>query len=249
MRDVILDKLKQIEIQENVKILYAVESGSRAWGFASPDSDYDVRFIYLRNTDSYLALNPIKDTINYELNEVYDINGWDLTKALKLLYKSNPTLYEWQNSPIVYKKNKSWELMDKAFEKYFQPVNALHHYYHMTLSSYSKPRTLKYYFYTLRTLLSCLWIIKYQSAPPIELEELLFLLSEHLYNIVEEMIETKKKQNEKVPINDILELNEYIEEKLNFIQSHLTQTKKDLSYDILNKTFIDILRKENEKII
>lgn len=102
MLDIILNKLDDIERKENVKIIYAVESGSRAWGFDSQDSDYDVRFIYVRPLNDYLSLEDIKDTIDYELNDVFDINGWDLKKALKLLYKSNPTLYEWKASPIVY---------------------------------------------------------------------------------------------------------------------------------------------------
>lgn len=93
MKEVILKKLREIETQENVTILFAVESGSRAWGFESKDSDYDVRFIYIRQLEDYLSLKPMSDVINYELNEVFDINGWDLKKALRLLYESNRTLY------------------------------------------------------------------------------------------------------------------------------------------------------------
>ena len=111
MLDIILNKLDDIERKENVKIIYAVESGSRAWGFDSQDSDYDVRFIYVRPLNDYLSLENIKDTIDYELNDVFDINGWDLKKALKLLYKSNPTLYEWKASPIVYKKTMEWDMI------------------------------------------------------------------------------------------------------------------------------------------
>ena len=80
-KDIIADKLKEIEKSENVKILHAVESGSRAWGFESPDSDFDVRFIYVRKIDDYLKLQDTKDFIDWELNEVLDINGWDLKKA------------------------------------------------------------------------------------------------------------------------------------------------------------------------
>ena len=109
MCDIIKDieqKLLDIEKKENVRILYAVESGSRAWGFASPDSDYDVRFIYIRNKEDYLKLNEPNDFIEWQLDEVFDISGWDIKKALQLLYKSNPTLFEWINSPIVYKETK-----------------------------------------------------------------------------------------------------------------------------------------------
>ena len=89
MKEVILRKLNEIERAENVRILLAVESGSRAWGFASPDSDYDVRFIYVRPKTDYLRLEPIRDVIEYPLDDVLDINGWDLSKVLRLLRKSN----------------------------------------------------------------------------------------------------------------------------------------------------------------
>ena len=109
MQNVIEEQLKEIEEKENVKIIYCVESGSRAWGFASPDSDYDVRFIYVRNKEDYLKLNKNRDVIEWRLDDVLDINGWDIQKALRLLYKSNPTLIEWSMSPMVYKTTPQWE--------------------------------------------------------------------------------------------------------------------------------------------
>lgn len=102
MEALIKEKLHEIEQRENCRILLAVESGSRAWGFASPDSDYDVRFIYVRPRESYLRLNRVRDVIELPINGVLDINGWDVDKTLKLLHKSNPTVFEWFSSPIVY---------------------------------------------------------------------------------------------------------------------------------------------------
>ena len=90
MRELILSKLRQIEKEYNVKILLDVESGSRAWGFASPDSDYDVRFIYVRPKDEYLKLEEVRDVIEVPISGELDINGWDLQKTLRLLYRSNP---------------------------------------------------------------------------------------------------------------------------------------------------------------
>ena len=101
-REVIQKKLDEIEEKEQVKILYAVESGSRSWGFASPDSDYDVRFIYIRDLKYYLGLQKKKDFISWELNETLDISGWDVSKVLSYLYKSNATVFEWSNSPVIY---------------------------------------------------------------------------------------------------------------------------------------------------
>ena len=97
-------KLNEIEVKENVKILLAIESGSRAWGFASPDSDYDVRFIYVRPMEDYLRLDEIKDVIEWQLDEVLDINGWDLKKALIQFRKGNATLFEWSRVPLLVLK-------------------------------------------------------------------------------------------------------------------------------------------------
>ena len=97
----IKEKLTQIEQRKNIRILYACESGSRAWGFASFDSDYYVRFIFVRPVEDYLRVEELPDYIDAELNDVYDINGWDLKKLCKQLFKSNPVIFEWADSPIV----------------------------------------------------------------------------------------------------------------------------------------------------
>ena len=105
MEKEILKRIAEVEATENVTIFYACESGSRAWGFPSADSDYDVRFIYLRKPDWYLSIDveDKRDVIERPINDELDISGWDLRKALKLLWKSNPPLLEWLVSPIVYK--------------------------------------------------------------------------------------------------------------------------------------------------
>ena len=103
MRDRILHQLQQLEKTEGITILHAVESGSRAWGFPSPDSDYDVRFIYIRSCEAYLRLEKRRDVLELPIDEELDISGWDLDKALRLLHGSNPTLFEWCQSPIAYK--------------------------------------------------------------------------------------------------------------------------------------------------
>ena len=103
MREVILQKLQELDKTEGVTILHAVESGSRAWGFPSPDSDYDVRFFYVHPREHYLRLDRTRDVIERPIDEVLDINGWDLDKTLRLLHASNPTLFEWSQSPIIYR--------------------------------------------------------------------------------------------------------------------------------------------------
>ena len=109
MKNIIIEKLKEIETAEQVRVLYAAESGSRAWGFASPDSDYDVRFIYAREPEAYLSILPKRDVIEWQLDETLDISGWDIQKMFRLLLKSNPTLFEWASSPVVYQTTDDWE--------------------------------------------------------------------------------------------------------------------------------------------
>ena len=112
MRDIqkeIQENLDAIEERYKVKILLAVESGSRAWGFVSPDSDYDVRFIYVHQAEEYLRIDSVKDVIEWQLDEVLDINGWDIRKALLAFGKGNPNVMEWANSPIIYRKAEEWD--------------------------------------------------------------------------------------------------------------------------------------------
>lgn len=242
MKEKILSKLKEIEEKENVKIIYAVESGSRAWGFESPDSDYDVRFIYVRHPDDYLSIFPQKDSIDWELNDTFDINGWDLQKALKLLYQSNPTLYEWKNSPITYLSTSEWKMTDLAFQNYFQMKKVLYHYYYMTINTYQKKKTLKKYLYTIRAILSCLWIINYGTPPPIELETLIQKqITGHFKTYLLSLIELKKSQKEKDSFEESLELNTFIEKKISFIETHLSKSQMQFDTHLLDQTFLKIL--------
>ena len=119
MRKKIQTQLRRIEEEESIKILLAVESGSRAWGFASPDSDYDVRFIYIRRMEDYLKLEKVRDVIELPMDDVLDMNGWDLQKTLRLLYKSNPTLFEWFSSPIVYQETEFADKFRDLMIQYF----------------------------------------------------------------------------------------------------------------------------------
>ena len=163
IRNEILDKLSEIEEKENVRIIYAVESGSRAWGVESPDSDYDVRFIYVRDKDDYLKLQEMRDVIEWQLDDVLDINGWDLKKTLIQFHKGNATLFEWANSPIVYKKSDEWQIVYESAKKYFSRKIALYHYYgtaNSTFKQYLQDDVVRYkkYIYALRPLLACKYI-------------------------------------------------------------------------------------------
>src|SRR5690554_5132996 len=131
MDKIINEKLREIEQNEHIKIIGAFESGSRAWGFASPDSDYDVRFIYKRIKNDYLKLEGIRDVIEYPIDNLIDINGWDIQKALRLLYKSNPTIFEWCSSPIVYIESDLLSKFKSLLPDFFSCKSSLFHYLNM----------------------------------------------------------------------------------------------------------------------
>lgn len=136
IEQIIKAKLQEIEEKCNVKILYVIESGSRAWGFASEDSDYDVRFIYARKTEDYLKLEKTRDVIEYELTDIYDINGWDVKKFLPLLHDRNPVIFEWAQSPIVYKTSSSWEKIFAIINDFAIFKKLMHHYLSMSKHNY-----------------------------------------------------------------------------------------------------------------
>ena len=171
------EKLNEIEKTEGVRILHAVESGSRAWGFASPDSDYDVRFVYVRAAEDYLRIVEPGDVIEWQLDEVLDINGWDLKKALQQFHKGNATLFEWGRSPVVYKTTKAWERIWTAAKEYFSEKDALYHYWASAKNTYLHhliaPQVMyKKYIYALRPLLACRYIEETHSTPPVLFSEL-----------------------------------------------------------------------------
>lgn len=205
MRDIekeITKKLDEIEEKEGVRILHAVESGSRAWGFASPDSDYDVRFVYVRPKEDYLRLDEPRDVIEWQLDEVLDINGWDLKKALRQFSKGNATLFEWSGSPIVYRTTSDWEKIQEVSKQYFSDKAAVYHYYgtaNSTFQGYLLGDTVRYkkYFYALRPLLAARYIEEYHTAPPVLFDDLLKLdMPPRLKAAIDELLEIKKKTTE-----------------------------------------------------
>lgn len=186
MRQHIFEVIKQIEIDFDIKILYACESGSRAWGFPSKDSDYDVRFIYIHKKEWYLSIDqkrdvievPKHDKISMPTDKLLDISGWELTKSLRLFRKSNPPLLEWLSSKIVYyQAYTATSKMREFATSIFSPNSCIHHYLNMAKGNYrdylqGQEVKIKKYFYVLRPILAAKWIEKYHSMPPIEFQSL-----------------------------------------------------------------------------
>ena len=221
----IKEKLNEIEHAENVRVIMAVESGSRAWGFESPDSDYDVRFIYVRRAEDYIKLKPVRDVIEWQLDEIYDIDGWDLQKALRLLHDSNPTLHEWCNSPIVYKENELADPFRELVKTCFLPKKAIYHYIHMAESAYNNYLTgdevrIKKYFYALRPILAAKWVASEKTAPPMMFGDLVdSMLEPELKPEVEALLEIKKRTAELGTAPKIAVLDDYINTKLSELRA------------------------------
>lgn len=248
VRETIPAKLREIEQRENVRILHCVESGSRAWGFASPDSDYDVRFVYVRPLEYYLQLGKTRDVIEWQLDDTLDINGWDLQKALRLLHNSNPTLFEWDRSPIVYKTTPEWAQISACFTHYFKKRSALYHYLSTAKKNYREYLKgdlvrLKKYFYVLRPLLACRWILEKQTPPPVLFAQLKeACLPAEMLPVVEDLLNQKKQTSELGLGPRIVPLNDYLDASILEIDEILSGYPSDPATDWveLNESFLRI---------
>lgn len=214
-RQTICQKVLDVCQNEHIHCLYAIESGSRAWGFASPDSDFDVRVIYAEQPDYYWQIFPAKDTFEFIQNDVYavpfDIGGWELRKALQLLYKSNSVILEWINSPIVYHANNTFITELKSLQYDFFNARACFYHYHNMAKNVdldcTQPIKLKKYFYVLRALLASIWV-KIKNQPiPVEMMDMAELLNADELLAIQQLIEIKKQVDEQYThqLNPILQ--------------------------------------------
>jgi predicted nucleotidyltransferase len=219
MRATVAAKLDAVAAEEGVRVLYAAESGSRAWGFASPDSDWDVRFIYAHERNWYVSLWESRDVIERPLDEHrVDLAGWDIRKALRLLLKSNPVLYEWLVSPIVYADGPLRAELKALFEAHASPRALAHHYWSIArgqwraeIAGKAKVR-LKKYFYIVRPLLSLTWVAERRSPPPMAIGDLLerCALPEGSRRAVEVLLAEKREAPERGLRPPIAEIDAWV---------------------------------------
>lgn len=203
MRARVLEELQRIERERNVKVLYACESGSRAWGFASTDSDYDVRFVYVEKPDWFVQVDTPRDVIERPLDDELDVSGWELCKTLGLLRKSNPTLLEWLDSPLVYcQEREAVQGLQALAEAFYSPPAARSHYLAMARNNFrgylqGESVRFKKYFYVLRPLLAVRWIDQGRGRPPMTFARLLETVDDHaLLAEVEELLALKRNADE-----------------------------------------------------
>lgn len=222
MLNIIKGQIQEIEQKENIKILYACESGSRAWGFPSKNSDYDVRFIYLKPTEWYLSIDDKRDSIDYPVNDLLDINGWDIRKALRLFRSSNSVVYEWIQSPIVYKtEGILHETLLRLMNEFYSLRAGMHHYLGMTMNTLTSDLMgdqvrVKKYLYALRSVLACKWIMTYNTVPPMEFAKLRQLIKEEneLNRLIDQLLEQKLQGDEKFAISPVRLLNHFIQNEV-----------------------------------
>ena len=246
VQEIIPAKLREMEARENIRVIHCIESGSRAWGFASPDSDYDVRFIYVRPIDYYLRLDKTRDVIEWQLDDTLDINGWDLQKALRLLHNSNPTLFEWNNSPIVYKTTPEWAEISAIIGRFFQKKAGLHHYLSTAKTNYREYLKgdmvkLKKYFYVLRPILACRWILEKQTPPPMLFSELAdACLDKALVRPVADLLRLKMETPEMGLGPRIDVINDYLDASIEEVDQLIGMLPSDesVTWDELNRLFL-----------
>ncbi|WP_010171273.1 nucleotidyltransferase domain-containing protein [Bacillus coahuilensis] len=246
MQEHILQELAQIEKDHDVKILFSVESGSRAWGFPSKDSDYDVRFIYIHKPEWYLSIDqkrdvieiPFRESISIPIDPLLDVSGWELTKALRLFRKSNPPLLEWLNSSIIYYE--AYSTTDQIRElggKIFSPLSCLHHYLNMAKGNFrgylqGSEVKIKKYFYVLRPIFAAKWIEKYHTIPPIGFEDLFedIVPSGELKASIETLLKRKRAGEELRLEQRVDTINEYVVKEIEHLED-LTKSIKPHTHD------------------
>jgi len=251
MIDQINDELKKLEEERGIKILLAVESGSRAWGIPSPDSDYDVRMIYVHKKDWYLSIEERKETIDYFEGELLDISGWDIRKTFKLVRKSNASPMEWCRSSIVYKEDEIFrkELLDLT-SHYFVPRHTVNHYWGIAKNSFHSNYKagqirLKKLFYVLRPLLAAKWIIEKGEIPPITLDALMVLIRDkNIFNRITELIAKKDKSQERLMYTLDADVKLFIDSLFDEVNSaNIIDDEKPKNTDLLNEKFREIINR------
>lgn len=243
IRGRIIDYLYKFQTEERAHVLFAIESGSRAWGFESKDSDYDVRFVYVRDISEYLSVvhepaRKLVRNIEHE-NGLIDLVGWDIRKYLNLMLTSNMQCYEWPQSPIRYLWNQRWlGEIDEALKNYFVPTNQYKHHINLAgghFKRYIHGREmvrLKKYFYVLRSCLASMYLDNLAVLPPLNFEELLDESEEVPANVREEirhMLSLKRSGFESTEVPAIECVNNFLWERC--VENYAPLTSEDVFHD------------------
>ena len=254
----IVQTLDAIETEHEVKILHAAESGSRAWGFPSPDSDYDVRFFYIHKKDWYLSIYPGRDVIERPVNKIYDVSGWDLKKAIHLAQKPNAVVMEWLQSPITYRTNDHFvESLKEFCIENFNRKALMYHYLNLGTRQVSQTWRqqdkihVKKYFYMLRPALALKWLQHNNDSQniPMNLQELVAQVdtAQQISEIIDTLVLQKRTMNEKDKIDPIHELDQFIEEEFRKAEEYIMELSDPPKPNIesANQFFLSWLKDES----
>ncbi len=255
MQEAIKARLSEIERASDIRPLIVVESGSRAWGFPSPDSDYDVRIIFARPVDGYLTVTERSDTLDFPIVDELDVTGWDVRKTLALAARSNATPMEWLQSPIVYHEEAEVRAqLWQAVSDFFCPRSAAAHYLGLTKRSLHRLREqgaeqkLKTWFYVFRPLFAAEWILSKQSIPPMEFAPLREMTNDmELAEMIDDLLVLKKRVSESFTMETPAALWGTIENRLATCQGRLDSLqprKRDAAE--MNEVFRRIVRGGDE---
>ena len=248
MQERIQQELTRIETDYEVRILFACESGSRAWGFPSQDSDFDVRIVYHHKKDWYLQLQKRRDVIEKPIIDELDISGWDLDKTLRLLRKSNPNILEWVDSPIIYREDQDFAQVRSLLRDSFNHRASLLHYLNMALNNKRQwldrdEIKIKKYLYTLRPLLCGEWVVKHDSQPPMLYGELLSDLhaGSQLESEIHALVRQKQDMNELDIVPKHAFLTQWIDTTIEKLQAEIpdkTNLPDWSAYDVVFRSII-----------
>jgi predicted nucleotidyltransferase len=252
IRSDIMQRLSRTEAEHDVRILLAIESGSRAWGFASTNSDYDVRFIYCRRADWYLSIDTEdkRDVIEYPIVDDIDCNGWDLRKALRLLWNSNPAIVEWLQSPITYIDQGRFRAATLALlPRVYAQAKGIHHYRSTAKTNFrgylqAEHVRRKKYFYVLRPLLAVRWLEKHGTPAPMEFDRLLTMIDgeDALLRDIQALLAEKKAGQETDLGPRIASLNAFIDGELRRLDAAMPRIEsRTESIETLNSLFRALL--------
>lgn len=242
--------LGAIEQKEGVRVPYACESGSRAWGFASSDSDYDVRFIYVHSRDHYLSVFSARDVIEQKIANDLDVSGWDLRKTLGLLSKSNPPLLEWFKSPIVYRQDADFVAAFRSLmDQFYSPKRCFAHYLHMGAGNwrrYIEGREIvsqKKYLYVFRPILACRWIERLPAQPPILFSELITTVLEEndVRAELEQLLARKRAGKELGEEPQQIILSRFLAGEILRLEAVTETEEREVDPELLNQFFRQVL--------
>jgi predicted nucleotidyltransferase len=239
IKESIMNKLHDIESTHEVIIPLAIESGSRGWGFAATNADYDCRFIYVHKSKKYLSVFEEKEFIDYELDETYDIKGYDLKRALKYIIKSQATIFEWLSSNEVYIKNEPIvKTLQELVADFFNPIPVSHHYLSLARKmlgeiTASDEAKIKKYFYILRPIANLNFIQQYGKMPFMEYDRTLAATPPPA-NIIEAIQELKQRkmnmpEHDKIPTHKLLV--DYFISEIDRFEGVLKELKYDKNTD------------------